>query len=83
MAVKKNRKLKVYEQAGYGYKEVPAIVLRGKWLKECGFDVGMEYRVECEEGRLVIVREELELEKKEVDKTEGKKPMRQNMFKVV
>ncbi len=60
MAVKKNRKLKVYEQAGYGYKSVPAIVMRGKWLKECGFDVGIKYRVECEEGKLVIVKEEQE-----------------------
>ena len=58
MTSKKNRRLKVYEQAGYGYKEVPAIVMRGKWLKECGFDVGTRYRVECEEGRLVIVRKD-------------------------
>ena len=58
MAVKKNRRLQVYEQAGYGYKQVPAIVMRGKWLKECGFDVGTRYRVECEAGRLVIVKEE-------------------------
>ena len=50
MAVKKNRKLKVYEQAGYGCKEVPAIVMRGKWLKECGFDVGTRYRVESLQG---------------------------------
>ena len=31
----------------------------------------------------MIRMEELEHARKEVDKTEGKKPMRQNMFKVV
>ena len=84
MAVKKKRKLKVYEQAGYAYKAVPAIVMRGKWLKECGFDVGTKYIVECEEGRLVIVKEEeLEPEKKEDDKAGSKKSKSKNLFKVV
>lgn len=43
----------------YGFKsrwdDYPAeIRIRGKWLKELGFDVGVKYRVECQEGKLIL-----------------------------
>lgn len=40
MAYKKFRKMKVYEQSGYHYKSTPAIMLKGQWLKELGFEIG-------------------------------------------
>ena len=52
--MKTERNLKVY---GFKSKwsDYPAeIRIRGKWLKEFGFDVGMSYRVECEEGKLIL-----------------------------
>lgn len=39
-AFKKERKMKVYSQSGYRYKETAAIILKGDWLKECGFEIG-------------------------------------------
>lgn len=55
MREKKNRRLKVHGQRnGNNYQEVPAIVLKGKWLKYAGFEVGTDLLVECEEGRLTI-----------------------------
>ena len=40
MAMKKFRNMKVYEQSGYQYKSTPAIMLKGQWLREAGFDCG-------------------------------------------
>ena len=37
----KKRSIKVYGQSGYKYRETPTIMLKGKWLKEAGFDVGI------------------------------------------
>ena len=55
MKNKKNRRLKVYGQStGYNYKEVPTIVLKGKWLEAAGFDIGTDLLVECEDGKLTI-----------------------------
>jgi type I toxin-antitoxin system toxin SymE len=33
---------------------VPALRLSGKWLREAGFDVGQEFEVEIEAGKLTI-----------------------------
>lgn len=60
MAMKKFRNMKVYEQSGYQYKSTPAIMLKGQWLREAGFDCGTSITVTCEEGRLVIVPREEE-----------------------
>lgn len=55
MEIKKNRRLKVYGQRnGYNYQEVPTIVLKGKWLKDAGFDIGTDIMVECENGRITV-----------------------------
>lgn len=49
------RKLKVYESSGYKYKPIPSIILKGEWLKNCGFDIGQELEVEYSgEGKLII-----------------------------
>ena len=58
MTMKKFRNMKVYEQSGYQYKSTPAIMLKGQWLREAGFDCGTSITVTCEEGRLVIVPRE-------------------------
>ena len=50
----KKRSIKVYGQSGYKYRETPAILLKGQWLKELGFDIGGYVSVSCENGRLVI-----------------------------
>ena len=55
MKDKKNRRLKVYGQSnGYNDKDVPTIVLKGKWLEAAGFDIGTGFIDECDEGKLVI-----------------------------
>jgi len=33
---------------------VPALRLSGKWLRDAGFDVGQEFEVEIEAGKLTI-----------------------------
>ena len=54
----KVRKLKVYGMGSYKGKDVATIVLKGKWLQELGFEIGIPIQVECEEGRLVLVRKD-------------------------
>lgn len=62
MAVfKKERKMKVYAQSGYKYKDTATIILKGDWLEDCGFEPGTPIRVECEGGRLVITRQLFEV----------------------
>ena len=53
----KPRKLKV------GYKplkspgvEVPFLPLRGRWLRDAGFEIGRNVKVEISDGRLTIER---------------------------
>ena len=50
----KNRSIKVVSQSGYNYKATPTITLKGKWLKELGFDIGDYVSISCENGKLVI-----------------------------
>lgn len=53
---KRERKLKVYSQSGYKYKDTATIVLKGDWLKACGFEPGTPINVECQGGRLIVSR---------------------------
>ena len=46
------------EQSGYRYQATPTVMLKGKWLSEFGFDIGTHVKVECEDGRLIITKEE-------------------------
>lgn len=55
---KKERKMKVYAQSGYKYKNTATIILKGDWLEECGFEPGTEIKVECDDGKLVITKVE-------------------------
>lgn len=52
--MKKNRSIKVVCKSGYQYKSTPAIVLKGQWLKELGFEIGDYVSIRCENGKLVI-----------------------------
>ena len=54
--VKTTRNMKVLEQSGYKYKPTPAIMLKGQWLAEFGFDIATQVQVQCEDGRLVITK---------------------------
>ena len=62
MAFKEYRSMKVCEQSGYHYKATPTITLKGQWLKDCGFDMGVPIDVKCEGGRLTITRADMALE---------------------
>lgn len=56
--MKTERKMKVYEQSVYRYKPMPAIMLKGLWLKEYGFDSGIPITVRCDGDRLIITKSE-------------------------
>lgn len=48
------RKLKVYEANDKNYVSIPAIILKGKWLKQYDFDMNMPISVICDKGKLII-----------------------------
>lgn len=54
MAFKEQRELKVYEMSRRNYKPTPAIMLKGQWLEELGFEPGKKMSVHCEGGKLTI-----------------------------
>ena len=56
MASKNVRRMKVYDQSGYQYKDTPTIMMKGQWLKEFGFCQGTQIEVHCEDGKLTITR---------------------------
>lgn len=56
MAYKEFRSMKVYKQSGYHYQDTPAIMLKGLWLRELGFEEGVPINVKCEGGRLTITK---------------------------
>lgn len=51
------RKMKVYAQSGYHYKPTPTITLKGAWLEEWGFKIDTPVIVQCEEGKLIIIKQ--------------------------
>ena len=56
---KKKRRLKVYSQSnGYNYQEVPAIVLKGKWLENAGFSIEDQIQVIVEYGKILVQKVE-------------------------
>lgn len=55
---KKERKMKVYAQSGYRYKQVPAIIIKGEYLKQMGFEAGTPIKVCLSEGKIEIVKQE-------------------------
>lgn len=54
---KTNRKMKVYQQSGYHYKPTPTITLKGTWLEEWGFTIDTPIIVQCEDGKLTIIKQ--------------------------
>lgn len=60
--MKNIRNLKVYGTSGYHYKTTPTIMLKGQWLSELGFDEGDHIKVDCENGKLTITREEIAIQ---------------------
>lgn len=68
MAFKNTRNITVISQNGYNYKPTPTIMLKGQWLRAAGFEIGDHIKVECEDGRLVVLldremEKEIEAEK--------------------
>lgn len=60
MAKKSVRNMKVCGQSGYQYKATPAIMLKGQWLKDWGFEIDDPVVVMCEDGKLIITKAEEE-----------------------
>jgi toxic protein SymE len=55
----KPRTLKVgYKPLKSPGAEVPFLPLRGQWLRDAGFEIGLSVKVEINEGRLTIERVE-------------------------
>ena len=52
------RVLKIYEQSmgGGSYTPVPTLLLKGKWLEECGFKAGEYVEVNVEGDSINIVK---------------------------
>ncbi len=51
------RKLKIYQKyqpREWKYIAVPEIRLEGKWLRELGFEIGKEIKVEQKKNKLII-----------------------------
>ena len=74
--------MKVQEQSGYRYKPTPTIILKGKWLKELGFDIGDYVSISCENGRLAITpdAERAALKEAEADFMERETKVLQKKF---
>lgn len=54
------RRMTVYKGRG-AYKEAPPqIVLQGRWLKRAGFNTGDKITMDCQQGRLIIIKNEPE-----------------------
>lgn len=51
---KDKRQLKVYSMTSSNGGYVPTITLKGKWVEECGFEVGDYFEVICENEKLTI-----------------------------
>lgn len=45
----------VIAQSDRNYKPTPTIMLKGQWVNEMGFEIGDQMKVECEDGKLVII----------------------------
>lgn len=58
MKSKQIRNLKVYSQGQNGKWNVPAIILKGEWLRESGFDCNNQIQVICEKDKLIIISKE-------------------------
>lgn len=55
---KRNRRRKVY-LTYHGNNPSPQIRLEGKWLEQLGFTAGSFVSIQCEEGKLVIEKDQI------------------------
>jgi len=53
-----DRKLTVYNRRGAFKKSPPQILLQGNWLEQAGFSVGDKITVKCQQGQLIITKNE-------------------------
>lgn len=60
MAKKNMRNRKVCGQSGYQYKTIPAIMLKGQWLKDWEFEIDDAVVVKCENRMLTITKADVE-----------------------
>lgn len=52
------RRLTVYNGRGSFKEALPQILLQGKWLERAGYNAGDKITVDCQQGRLVITKDE-------------------------
>ncbi len=57
---KTSRKMKVYGKWNYRNKFNPTIILGGAWLKEWGFEIDSPIVVQCEDGKLTIIKQDID-----------------------
>ena len=57
-----DRKLTVYNGRGAFKKSPPQILLQGNWLEQAGFYAGDKITVKCQQGQLIITKNELSAE---------------------
>ena len=48
------RRLKINATSGYKYQDVPTLQLKGKYLEQFGFSIGIKVVVSLEKGRIII-----------------------------
>ena len=53
-----DRKLTVYYSPGALKKTTSQILLQGKWLEQAGFSAGDKITVKCQQGQLIITKDE-------------------------
>ena len=53
-----DRKLIVYNGRGAFKKSPPQILLQGNWLEQAGFSAGDKITVNCQQGQLIITKNE-------------------------
>ena len=56
----KERKMTVYKGRGAFKEAPPQILLQGRWLERAGFNAGDKITVNCQQGRLIITKNEPE-----------------------
>lgn len=57
---KSSRKLKVYGKWNYRKKLNPTIILEGAWLREWGFEIDSPIIVQCEVGKLIVIKQDVD-----------------------
>ena len=57
-----DRKLTVYNERGAFKKSPPQILLQGNWLEQAGFSARDKITVKCQQGQLIITKNELSAE---------------------